>query len=181
MEYPNNYVATGSCHGPRDGEVVTVRPARTEDIPALTAYVTAMSPEERRLRYMSTMTAAARIKEFSYVYGEALDYDTHMVFLVENAAREIVGVVHACGPCTNESGFYEVSYSRDLRYRGAGVGTLLMQTVIAWGKDRGLRGFYADTLRENTRMQDLFKKFAFGRVAVHPDGDFSCFRYRLPF
>lgn len=180
MEYPDKYTATGYCRGLRTGEMVHIRPARTDDIPAITAYVNAMTAEERRLRYMSTMTAAARTKDFPRVYGADLDYDHHMVFLVINSREEIVGVVHGCGPCGHEEGRYEVSYSRDFRYKGCGVGTMLMQTIIAWGKDRALVGFYADTLRENTRMQDLFKKFGFVRVPMHPDGDFSAYRYRLP-
>jgi RimJ/RimL family protein N-acetyltransferase len=179
MEYPMVFVQQAEIAG---AEVV-LRPAREGDIPGIVTYIQAMTPEERRMRYLSTVSSDALVTphRLTRLYGESLDYVGHMAMIVVAADGSILGVAHAFGPCDHERGRYECSYSRRIDHRGRGVGTLLMKGILAWGKAMHLQGFWADTLCENLRMRKLFESFGFARVFPHPEGEFTLARYRYDF
>ncbi len=61
-------------------------------------------------------------------------------------------------------------------YHGLGVGTRLMDALLALARQRGLRRIYADVLRENVPMRALINRY---RSVVQPSGDPIVVRYRL--
>lgn len=61
-------------------------------------------------------------------------------------------------------------------YHGLGVGTRLMDALLALARQRGLRRIYADVLRENVAMRALINRY---RAVVQPSGDFVVVRYRI--
>lgn len=61
-------------------------------------------------------------------------------------------------------------------YHGMGVGTRLMDCLLALARQRGLRRIYADVLRENVPMRALINRY---RAVVQPSGDPVVVRYRL--
>ena len=46
-------------------------------------------------------------------------------------------------------------------FQNTGLGTKFMETLIAIGKERGLKSIYAVVLTDNNRMLTLMKKFGF--------------------
>lgn len=182
MEYPENCIRTVYLTGEKHGEQVCVRPARPDDIPQIRLYIGRMADhdDERYMRYLSTVSISTLIddRQLEKIYDESLDYDQHMVFVVVTASGRIIGVAHAYGPCQEEDGRYEVSYSRDYEYMGMGVGTVLMKGLLSWGDHVGIKGFYADTLGVNKRMKRLFIDFGFALISPHPSGDRALVRYR---
>lgn len=61
-------------------------------------------------------------------------------------------------------------------YHGMGVGTRLMDALLALARQRGLRRIYADVLRENVAMRALINRY---RAVVQPSGEPVVVRYRL--
>ena len=61
-------------------------------------------------------------------------------------------------------------------YHGMGVGTRLMDALLALARQRGLRRIYADVLRENVAMRALINRY---RSVIQPSGDPIVVRYRV--
>jgi acyl-CoA hydrolase/RimJ/RimL family protein N-acetyltransferase len=152
----------------QDGRHAVLRPATRDDIAAIGEYIVRLSNDDRRTRYMGTVTLAHLTSpgRLARLYDETLDYRQHAAFIVE-LDDEIIGVAHAFR--IGESGTYEVSFSRRSDLRGQGIGRHLMQMLIDWGA-MVAQDFYATTYRnENPRMRALFDRFGF--VAKSDPGD----------
>ena len=144
----------------QDGRHALIRPATKDDIAAIGEYIVRLSNDDRRTRYMGTVTVSHLTSpdRLSRLYDHTLDYRQHAAFIVELDA-EIIGVAHAFR--IGESGTYEVSFSRRSDLRGQGIGRHLMQMLIDWGA-MFAQDFYATTYRsENPRMRALFDRFGF--------------------
>lgn len=61
-------------------------------------------------------------------------------------------------------------------YHGMGVGSRLMDALLALARRRGVRRIIADVLRENTAMRALANRY---RSTVQPSGDPRIVRYRI--
>lgn len=150
-----------------DGRHALLRPATKDDIEAIGAYITRLSGDDRRTRYMGTVTVdyLTSQERLSRLYDDTLDYRQHAAFIVE-LDDEIIGVAHAFR--MDDRGTYEVSFSRRSDLRGQGIGRHLMQMLIDWGA-MGAKTYYATTYRnENPRMRALFDRFGFA-VKADPD------------
>jgi acyl-CoA hydrolase/RimJ/RimL family protein N-acetyltransferase len=144
----------------QDGRHAMLRAATRDDIAAIGDYIACLSSDDRRTRYMGTVTVAhlTSPERLSRLYHDTLDYRQHAAFIVELDA-EIIGVAHAFR--IGESGTYELSFSRRSDLRGQGIGRHLMQMLIDWGA-MGAQDYYATTYRnENPRMRALFDRFGF--------------------
>jgi len=144
----------------QDGRHAVLRPATKVDIASIGEYIVRLSHDDRRTRYMGTVTVSylTSPERLSHLYDDTLDYRQHAAFIVE-LDDEIIGVAHAFR--IGESGTYEVSFSRRSDLRGQGIGRHLMQMLIDWGA-LFAQDFYAITYRsENPRMRALFDRFGF--------------------
>ena len=83
-------------------------------------------------------------------------------------------MAHAIGD--KPTGPPELSVTVIDEYHGVGVGTRLMDALLALARQRGLRRIYADVLRENVPMRALINRY---RAVVQPSGDPVVVRYRL--
>jgi acetyltransferase len=147
----------------QDGRHAVLRPASRDDIAAIGEYIVRLSSDDRRTRYMGTVTVAhlTSAERLSKLYDDTLDYRQHAAFIAE-LDGEIIGVAHAFR--IGDSGTYEVSFSRRSDLRGQGLGRHLMQMLIDWGATgpMGADRYYATTYRtENPRMRALFDRFGF--------------------
>lgn len=151
----------------QDGRHALLRPATRDDIDAIGAYITRLSGDDRRTRYMGTVTLdyLTSRERLARLYDDTLDYRQHAAFIVE-LDDEIIGVAHAFR--MDDAGTYEVSFSRRSDLRGQGIGRHLMQMLIDWGA-MGAKTYHATTYRnENPRMRALFDRFGFA-VKADPD------------
>jgi len=154
-----------------DGSAVAVREAIAADIPRIREYIDQLSPDDRYLRYMSSISIDA-LKDgdrLERIYKTSLEAEfgrRHVAFVVERGAH-ILGVVHAWEREVY-SAVYELSYSRRSDHEGCGVGGILMNTILDWARASGVRTLVADTLRENHRMRKLFQISGF-QEGKNPD------------
>lgn len=152
----------------QDGRHAILRPATSADIGAIGEYIAQLSGDDRRTRYMGTVSVdhLRSHERLNHLYDETLDYRQHAAFIVE-LDEEVIGVAHAYR--MDEAGTFEVSFSRRSDLRGQGIGRHLMQMLIDWGTLSGALRYHASTYRtENPRMRALFDRFGW-KAQADPD------------
>lgn len=142
------------------GDHYSLRPIRPEDEKPLIKGVTAVNPEHLRLRFFAPM------KELSHAFAAKLtqiDYDREMAFVLMGEGppgeAEWFGTGRLVSDPDGEKGEYAVIVRSDRL--GRGLGRLLMQRIIDYGRDRGLREIYGEVLRENRTMIQLASELGF--------------------
>ncbi len=159
-----------------DGRAVLLRPIVPEDEPALQAMVRRMPLEDLRLRFFQP------IRELSHAMAARLtqlDYDREMAFAIADPGLPGTTDIHAVARMSVlpalDRGEYAIIVDRAMA--GRGLGTLLMQRIIDYARERGVKQLFGDVLRENDNMLRLNRKLGF---TVTPDvDDPSIMRVRL--
>lgn len=85
----------------------------------------------------------------------------------------VVGLARWMSP---DLGTPELSVAVIDDYQGQGVGSRLMDALLALGRKRGVRRMIADVLRENMPMRGLVNRY---RAVIQPSGDPLVVRYRI--
>jgi len=141
-----------------DGQTLLLRPIRPEDEPALHAAFAKLTAEEIRMRFFVVMQAlphplAARFTQIDY------DREMALVLTPPGPAVDIWGVVriHADPDMTRAE--FAVLVRHEFAHRG--LGTLLMQRIIAYAKSRGIGEVFGLVLRENRKMLQLSRELGF--------------------
>ncbi|MBK8211689.1 MAG: GNAT family N-acetyltransferase [Rhodospirillales bacterium] len=161
--YPSEFEKTVSA---RDGRMLTLRPIRPEDEPALQAFVLCQSPEDRRLRFFS------QIKELDHQLAARLtqiDYDREMAFLLIDGQADvptILGIMSIFTDPNRVRAEYAGAVRSDLK--GKGLGRLLLEEIIECCRLRGIGEIWGEVLRENAPMLGLVRKLGFS-VKVDDD------------
>jgi acyl-CoA hydrolase/RimJ/RimL family protein N-acetyltransferase len=151
-----------------DGRSAVLRAAGPDDIEAIAKYIGRLSSDDRRTRYMGTVSLDALTSDerLQRLYDQTLDYREHAAFIAV-LDIEVIGVAHAYR--VGASGTYEISFSRRSDLVAQGIGAHLMRMLVDWAVRVGATDFYATTYRtRNPRMRSLFDALGF---AVSPDPD----------
>jgi acetyltransferase len=146
---------------------VRLRPVRPEDEPAFVRAFARLSPRTVRLRFF------APLKEMSHALAARLtqiDYEREMALLLTDAdgAGDILGVVRLMADPDNSRAEFAIVVRDDMA--GQGLGTLLMQKIVAYGRGRGIREIFGDVLAENETMLDLCRRLGFAVAPAAADG-----------
>jgi acetyltransferase len=144
-----------------DGRTVMLRPILPEDEPPLQAMVQRLSPEDIRRRFFQpikelTHEMAARLTQ--------LDYHREMALVITDPGvpagkAEIWGVARIMADADLEKAEYAIMLDPSLR--GRGMGALLMERIIAYARQRGIREVYGSVLRDNEAMLKLNQALGF--------------------
>jgi RimJ/RimL family protein N-acetyltransferase len=143
----------------QSGLEILLRPVKISDEPLLKDFFYALSDKSLYRRFISARKnfPHERLQEFVII-----DYTVEMVILAvlqEEEKEEIVGVgQYAIDETTHTA---EVAFAVRDDYQGRGIGTELLTYLTLLAKRRGLLGFTAEVLVENTRMLRLFEKMGF--------------------
>lgn len=150
----------------RDGSTVLLRPLGRGDRDAYMELIADMDPEDVRLRFFAPM------RRMPPDMAERLtDVDPEREFALAAVGRDSGGQGHIYGigrlyadPGADEGEFAVIVRSDR---KGNGLGTALMERVLAAGRVRGLVRIYGDVLHENRRMRALARALGF-RATHHP-------------
>jgi RimJ/RimL family protein N-acetyltransferase len=148
---------------------IFVRPIGPGDEPLIRDLLVHVSKEDLRLRFFDS------IKEFSpqFIAGlTRLDYARAMAFVaLDEASREILGVVRLHCDKSHEIGEYAILLRSDLK--GRGLGWTMMQLIIEYAKSIGLRRIDGQILQENSVMLKMCRELGFG-VKADPEDRGVC-------
>jgi acetyltransferase len=143
----------------RRGRDLRIRPIRPEDEPALQAFVLALSPEDRRLRFFS------HVKELDHRTAARLtqiDYDREMALVLVDPLvdeTEILGVMRISADADGVRAEYAGAVRSD--QKGEGFGRLLLEEIIGYAARRGIGEVWGEVLAENAPMLGLVRKLGF--------------------
>jgi len=145
-----------------DGAALTVRPIRPEDAQLETAFVEALSPESRRLRFQNALRhlSPAMLARFTQI-----DYDREMALVaIDEAAGREVAVCRYIRLPDGETCEYAIVVADD--FQGRGLGGLLMTRLIAIARANGLKVMEGWVLAGNRGMLALCAQLGFEDAPV---------------
>ncbi len=152
------------------GEKILIRPIRPEDEPKYKEMITSLSPEDLRMRFFTEM------RDFPHqqlARWTQIDYDREMAFvavlLKEGVQKQILGEVRVYFDSDNTIAELAIVVRSNLKRRS--LGTLLMDKMIRYCKQKKVKEIVVYTLKENIAMQALAKKFSFKLIESLDDPD----------
>jgi GNAT superfamily N-acetyltransferase len=138
----------------REGRVLTVRDVMSTDLATVADLLAHLSPRSARQRFLSTSTRAGP----EYVLALADPQRTLDAVLVEAGNRVVaVGSTH---PLPDDT--VEFAVVVDDANQGHGIGTLVMEELVARAGRRGVRTMVGTVLGANAQMFDVL-----GHLGVH--------------
>lgn len=152
----------------KGGRQVLLRPARASDAMGMKEIFYQMSQQDVYTRFFRRVNALT--------FNEAqrlcnVNFDTEVAFVAVTGSRENETIVGSCcyflNPSTNLA---EVAYMIIPEWQATGLGGAFQKRMMEYAKQKGVRGFVADILAENSKMIALAKK-ACDNVTVHKDGE----------
>lgn len=149
-----------------DGTEVLMRPIRPEDAEAEMEFVEGLSPQSRRMRFMSALRTLtpALLARFTQI-----DYDREMaiVAMVDEGGREKeIGVARYIRLPDGVSCEYAIVVADE--WQGRGLGYALMQRLIEVARERGVRRMMGYVLARNAGMLKMCEELGFS-VNGEPD------------
>jgi RimJ/RimL family protein N-acetyltransferase len=152
----------------KNGKSVMIRPARAADADGLRALFHRLSPEDVYTRFFR------RVRTLSYKELQTLcnvNHETEVALVAVTGPRESEVVAgsgcYFLNPTTNLA---EVAYMVAPEWQGVGLGTALQGRLESYAVGRGVRGFTAEILPDNTAMLRLARGSA-GKVTTSRDQD----------
>jgi RimJ/RimL family protein N-acetyltransferase len=155
---PDKEIGSGERHqATRGGEHIVIRRFQPEDKTRYADFLRDVSAEDLRLRFF------ARVGELSAAEGNRLshlDYSHEMAFIaLDEKTDEILGLVRLRDELDEATAEFAILVRS--RLKGHGLGWLLMQRVIDYAKEKGLRRVYGDVLAENASMLQMTEELGF--------------------
>ncbi len=142
-----------------DAQPLLLRPIRPEDETAHREFLARLAPEDTYFRFFQVVRnwPHAQIARLTQI-----DYDREMAFVAiqgEAAQARILGVARAVTDPDNARAEFAVVVRSDLK--GKGLGTLIMEKLVRYCRQRGTRELYGYVLPENRNMLSLAKALGF--------------------
>ncbi|MES2298258.1 MAG: GNAT family N-acetyltransferase [Pseudomonadota bacterium] len=142
------------------GQALQLRPIRPEDGPQHLAFFKALDPEDVRSRTFMHMRELAP-RQLARL--TQIDYDREMAFIATRptagGASETLGVARVICDPENARGEFALVVRSDLKHQG--LGQLLMASLIAYCRQRGVRELVGETLSHNLGLLALVARFGF--------------------
>lgn len=141
------------------GDVVQIRPVRPQDAPKLTDLVAKTSADDVHLRFRSGLRSlpvalAARLSQ--------IDYDREMALAALAPNGDILGVSRLVSDPEGETAEFALLIRTDMQNHG--LGRHLLQAIVDYGRQQGLRQIWGEILSGNDRMIGLASALGFKRT-----------------
>ncbi|OON38973.1 protein acetyltransferase [Izhakiella australiensis] len=143
----------------KNGLSCLFRPILPEDEPLLQRFISQVTKEDLYYRYFS------EINEFTHddlANMTQIDYDREMAIVAVrelNNRQEIIGVTRAISDADNIDAEFSVLVRSDLK--GLGMGRRLLEKMIAYTREHGLKQLNGITMPHNQGMIALARKLGF--------------------
>lgn len=137
----------------KDGRRVRVRPARASDVGGVQEIFYRLTPEDVYTRFFRNL-ASLPVSEAEHLCN--VDYENEMAYVAVAGERdEERAVGTACYYLNPTTNLAETAFMVLPEWQRTGLGTHLQNIMMDYAKKRGVRGFVADILAQNTKMRRL--------------------------
>ena len=142
----------------RSGQQIEIRALRPEDREALLAAVRRASSQSLFGRFFAAKRTFSE-REISFFLN--IDFASHvaLVGVVQEEGKPAIAA--SARYIVSEPGKAEMAFAVIDAYQAQGIGTKLLQHLIAIAREAGLRELTADVLPENTPMLAVFERSGF--------------------
>lgn len=160
--YPSQYIVPFDG---RDGEYAfLLRPIRPEDEPLMIKFHERLSEESVYLRYFRAFQLSQRVEHERLTRICHVDYDRQLALVItwknpETNEDEIVAVGRLTRLANPEEAEYAILVRDDFQRQG--LGTKLLESLLQFGRDEGIKRILAYMLRENRAMIKISEKLGF--------------------
>ncbi len=152
----------------RNGETVMIRPIKPEDEPSHQEFLEKTTPEDKYFRFFRSVDDISHTQMARFTQ---IDYDREMAFVVRakisDGSEETIGVVRIVCDADSIEGEFSIIIRSDKQQLG--LGTVLMDKIIRYSKDKGVKRLVGQILLENEAMINLARKFHFSSTADYQD------------
>ena len=142
-----------------DGTIVALRPIRPEDANMEQAFVAGLSERSKRMRFMQSLQ---KLPPDWLARFTDIDYEREMAFVAvhRQGDRDIeLGVARYVACPDGESGEFAVVVGD--KWQGRGLGTKLLQVLVAAARRQGLKQIIGQVLPDNIGMLAMCRKLGF--------------------
>ncbi len=176
LPYPAHHEQTVPLRGGGD---TLIRPIHPDDAQMLQVLVSGLSPESRYFRFVSSM---AQLPPAMLARFTLIDYDREMALVAVVTQRQpgpdgqpvevqrIVGVSRYITNPDHASCEFSLVVADD--FNGKGLGSRLMESIMAAARDRGLSEIEGLVLANNSAMLRLMRGLGFQAKPFPDDRDF---------
>ena len=148
----------------RGGERVLIRRLQPEDMALYPDLLREVSAEDLRLRFFADVAELSAEERDKLSH---LDYRHEMAFIaLDEDIGRMLGLVRLKDELDEQTAEFAILVRS--RLKGHGVGSLLMQRVIDYAKEKGLRRVYGDVLAENAAMLQMCAELGFRTEDMGP-------------
>jgi acetyltransferase len=141
---------------------VALRQIRPDDAPALQAFVRALSPASRRLRFHMALN---ELTESGLQALTGVDQRAHVAFVLtttESGTERIVGEARYVVSCDKETAEFAIAVADD--FCGLGLAQRLMVAIVNAARAAGLRWLVGEVLAGNARMLAFARRCGFAET-----------------
>lgn len=141
----------------RDGARLRLRPIRPDDQDRLIAFYDRLSRHTAYQRFFAVMKRLP--PDWAHLLAN-VDYERRLALLAEHGSPEDpepVGVARY--EPTDQADIAEIAFVIQDGWQNRGLGTLMLDALLAAAEARGIRRFRAYVLASNARMIDLLVRF----------------------
>ncbi len=140
------------------GQELLLRPIRPEDEFAHHEFLNKTDPEDIYFRFFR---AANNFSHQFLARFTQIDYDREMAFIAKTTDHklETLGVIRAVSDSDNNEAEIAIIVRTDMQ--GHGIGKKLMEKIVNYCRERGIKRLTGQILPENHAMIHLVKKFNF--------------------
>ena len=143
----------------KEGSEVTVRPIRPEDAEIEQSFVRELSDESRYNRFMDTLR---ELSPRLLAHFTRVDYDRHMALIAvagKNGGEIQVGVARYVADDDRTRAEFAIVIADGWQHKG--LGTRLMQALMAAASGAGIRILHGAVLASNHKMLRLMARLGF--------------------
>ncbi|MFH2027844.1 MAG: acetate--CoA ligase alpha subunit [Nanoarchaeota archaeon] len=154
--YPNEYITEFKL---KNGKSVILRPIKPEDESSHAELLKTFSKETQRFRFFQDMEDITHEMLIRYTQ---IDYDREIAIIAEleeKGKKKFAGVVRLIADPYNETAEFAIAIGDP--WQGQGLGNKFTDYILKIAKSRGIKKVYANILKDNHKMYDMFNKRGF--------------------
>ncbi|HKB85453.1 MAG TPA: GNAT family N-acetyltransferase, partial [Ignavibacteriaceae bacterium] len=148
----------------KNGQGLIFRPAVLTDIPKVESFMTRVSRESLRMRFMASISQVSSDVIKQLCSGDFKTSGCLVALTGDNKDSQIVGLGNYIAAGNGHTA--EVAFLIEDDFQGKGIGTLLLERLAGLAAANGFIEFEAEVLPDNQPMINVFKSSGFERYQV---------------